>query len=114
MDAGCECAPSVRSANPSDSWALVQPSVDLYLEAPTAARRIVNTGDASGVHITAGARSNFLSSSTTPHNKTVFYQQASCQRVMHSMNLITNKQTAARREPYILTVHSFTYLDKIK
>jgi len=23
MDAGCECAPSVRSANPSDSWALV-------------------------------------------------------------------------------------------
>jgi len=23
MDAGCECAPCVRSANPSDSWALV-------------------------------------------------------------------------------------------
>jgi len=23
MDAGCECAPWVRSANPSDSWALV-------------------------------------------------------------------------------------------
>ena len=23
MDAGCECAPRVRSANPSDSWALV-------------------------------------------------------------------------------------------
>ena len=23
MDAGCECAPSVRSANPSDRWALV-------------------------------------------------------------------------------------------
>ena len=23
MDAGCECAPSVRSANPSDSWTLV-------------------------------------------------------------------------------------------
>ena len=23
MDAGCECAPGVRSANPSDSWALV-------------------------------------------------------------------------------------------
>ena len=23
MDAGCECAPSVRSAYPSDSWALV-------------------------------------------------------------------------------------------
>jgi len=24
MDAGCECAPRVRSANPSDSWALVK------------------------------------------------------------------------------------------
>jgi len=25
VDAGCECAPWVRSANPSDSWALVFP-----------------------------------------------------------------------------------------
>ena len=31
MDAGCECAPWVRSANPSDSWALV---VAAYTQRP--------------------------------------------------------------------------------
>jgi len=32
MDAGCECAPRVRSANPSDSWALVVNCLDVEKE----------------------------------------------------------------------------------